>query len=754
MAKVENVNMTTWFDEARFGLFVHFGLYSILGHDSAEWVLFNSKMPRREYNRLATQFRAELFDADAFASLAVRAGMRYVVLTTRHHDGFCLFDTKTTDFNTVKSVAKRDLVREYVDACRRAGLRVGLYYSVMNWQQPAIYDGPNENPAAWKVMVDETHAQVRELMTNYGSIDMLWYDGTVVPNIQDSGMQARFWRSYDLNAMVRQLQPNILINDRSGLPEDFTTPEQSVKPPAAGRFWEACITINNSWGYNIHDYAYKSPREIITSLIRCARFGGNLLLNIGPRGDGSVTQESIDSLEAVGQWLAVNGEAIYNSERSPYTEAEHVAGSVTQNGNRVYVFLEQTPNSVISIDVCEVVDARILGTDKALTVQAGAGDFVQISGFESDVVNQEMPVLALTIVGKPNNFGNLLGGGSQLRLLSDPGEPLGDDQDSFAPPISPVRRDSALSKCLCSTSEYSTVAGENWYSGWGDWQVFSPTSENSLSVTLDASAQGRYNLYIGIITETSAPIQITLDDKAIECGKGNVVVGAPDTLIFEALQLDSGSHVLSIQSNARFGLYGLQLEQVWLPVPAEFWQTIGPFPTAFGPQKPVSEVCKAMNCVFPPENEFNLDMSYKGAEGQQIAWSYSKQREGDHSDYGVNFPYRCGTETSGVCYARSVIVAPDACSVMVMLGCDWWANLWVNGRMLKSGRDPEICEKDGAQFNMWKPHGVKVNLQKGENIFLVKCHNGTTANWFSLRISIRNGIQIQLPDEKIKQTMI
>ncbi len=200
---------------------------------------------REKYNLLAEQFTADKFDAEALAALAKRAGAGYIVFGARHHDGFCLWDTRTTKFDSVHAPASRDLVREYVEAARRAGLRVGLYYSIMSWQFDAIHRGPHEDPKGWEAMVAETHEQVRELMTHYGQIDLLWYDGCVVPGCSEDGIRAKWWRCAGLNAMVRRLQPKILINDRSALAEDFSTPEQELNPPTPGRTWEMCQTIGN-----------------------------------------------------------------------------------------------------------------------------------------------------------------------------------------------------------------------------------------------------------------------------------------------------------------------------------------------------------------------------------------------------------------------------------------------------------------------------------------------------------------------------
>jgi len=263
-----------WFDDARLGLFIHWGLYSIPAR--GEWLLFKERVPREEYNALAAQFRPPTsFSPEEWVVLAKEAGAKYAVFTTRHHDGFSLYDSAVNPFNSARTAAGRDFVAEYVAACRKHGLRVGLYYSIMNWQHDAIHTGPVVDPAGWAAMVGETHAQLRELLSRYGKIDLLWYDGDHVPG---GGDHAACWRSAELNAMARSLQPDILINDRSHLPEDFDTPEQEISIPPAGRRWEACMTLNDHWGYVAGDERFKSPEMLWGCLLRCARFGGDRAL--------------------------------------------------------------------------------------------------------------------------------------------------------------------------------------------------------------------------------------------------------------------------------------------------------------------------------------------------------------------------------------------------------------------------------------------------------------------------------------------
>jgi len=313
------------FQEARFGAFFHYGLYSILGH--SEWAMYNEAIPLDEYRRLMERFRlSDSVSPAAWVDLACRSGARYCVLTARHHEGFCLWDSATTDYSAPRSPAGRDLVREYVEAAREAGLMVGLYYSLLDWSDPAYWAGPKRDPATWRAFREKVYAQVEELMVGYGKIDILWYDGfwphDNPPLADDIG--AGDWSSAAINAMARKAQPGIIINDRSGLEEDFGTPEQVIIEQ--GRPWEACMTTNDNWGFHAGDANWKTPRQLIGALVHSVSRGGNFILNAGPRGDMTVPQEARIGLEAVGAWLDVNGSSVYSCGKAPHLAREALDG--------------------------------------------------------------------------------------------------------------------------------------------------------------------------------------------------------------------------------------------------------------------------------------------------------------------------------------------------------------------------------------------------------------------------------------------
>ena len=329
-----------WWNEARYGMFVHWGLYAFHGRN--EWVQAIECIPADEYAQLAKRWDPKPRPAREWAQLAVDAGMKYMVLTTKHHEGFCQWDTKQTTFNSVQACG-RDLVAEYVEACREFGLKIGFYYSLMDWHHPdgarAAYD-----PEARRRFIDFTHGCVRELCTQYGHIDILWYD-VALPFKHFEG-----WESLAMNQVARALQPHLLINNRSRLDEDFSTPEGHVTAAEAGRGWEACMTFNDtSWGYMPSAAADShTPRAILKMLNTAAAGAGNLLLNIGPAPDGSVPEEAVAPLKTVGEWLKRNGEAVYG-KLDRCGAGGSACGRHSLRGNTLYFWVRCWPGTEIPI---------------------------------------------------------------------------------------------------------------------------------------------------------------------------------------------------------------------------------------------------------------------------------------------------------------------------------------------------------------------------------------------------------------------
>ena len=393
-----------WWHQATFGMFIHWGLYSVIGQH--EWAMEVEGVPIPQYELLAKHFNPKPNAARDWARLAKAAGQKYMVMTTKHHEGFCHFDTKLTDYCAPKQGPGRDLVREFVDAARAEGLRVGFYYSLMDWHHP---DGAKckTDEDARKRFVEYTHGLIRELMTNYGKIDILWYD-------VDWPLTPEQWESERMNQMVFELQPDIIVNNRNGLEGDFSTPEQEVRAAQSGRAWESCMTLNDSWGFNRFDDAWKTPKTIVANLANCARGGGNYLLNIGPKPDGSIPDESVTVLQAVGKWLETNGKAIYGADRGDFSW--NVNANYTRRGNTLYVHQQFWPGHTPAADwlrfyqpqatiaigglKTNVLSARILKTGQKV-------DFTQdefslrLTGLPIDAPDQPATVIAVECDSTP-----------------------------------------------------------------------------------------------------------------------------------------------------------------------------------------------------------------------------------------------------------------------------------------------------------------------------------------------------------------
>jgi alpha-L-fucosidase len=376
-----------------------------------EWVMNREQIPLDEYRRLAERFTAERFDADALCRMAKGAGMRYVVLTTMHHEGFRLYNTRLSDFCAPKTPAKRDLVAEMVAACRRHGLYVGLYHSQNNWiDKPDAVDAL-ERKEDYDVFIRNTFDRIRELVTLFNPVDILWYDG-------HWPFSAQGWQAEAMNAMVRKIQPKILFNNRNGLPGDFGTPEQHLTAPNPWRPFECCVTLNDSWCYQPGDRNWKTPDQVIALLATMAQRRGNLLLNIGPRGDGSVPEEAVNILKSVGAWLERCGECIYDTDEFCF-EYESVRketnyrgdwtnrGPMTARGNNLYVLIRRWPGSsgfaLAGLDA-KVRSASLLGAQRRPVDFKQEGSRVLISGLPDAPTDPVCPVLRLECDRPPSVY--------------------------------------------------------------------------------------------------------------------------------------------------------------------------------------------------------------------------------------------------------------------------------------------------------------------------------------------------------------
>lgn len=385
----EYLKRMQWYVHDRFGMFIHFGLYSIPAR--GEWLRSTEEIPKETYMKYFDEFNPVDYDPVKWAKLAKKAGMKYMVMTAKHHDGFCLFDSKFTDFKSTNTKIKRDLVREYVAAVRAEGLKVGLYFSLIDWyHEDYPHYGDNFHPMRnnenykndnrnFDRYLEYMHNQVREICTNYGQIDIIWFDFSY------GDMRGEKWKATELMKMVRQLQPNVIIDNRlevsgegygslaTANPNfyhgDFVSPEQMI-PPNGIRdemgnpmIWEACVTMNNHWGFCGTDKFFKPAPMLIKKLVECVSKGGNLLLNVGPDAKGNIPDESIEILNTIGKWMDKNSQSIYGCTMSDIPKPDF--GRITQNDKKVYFHLYENsigPVPLVGINKDKVKKIRLLST--------------------------------------------------------------------------------------------------------------------------------------------------------------------------------------------------------------------------------------------------------------------------------------------------------------------------------------------------------------------------------------------------------
>ena len=394
-----------WWREARFGMFIHWGLYSVPAGEwngqkvrgYAEWIMNRARIPKAEYEKLQKRFNPTKYDAKAWVSLAKRAGMKYIVITSKHHDGFCLFNSEYTDYDMAGTPYQRDLLKPLADECRRQGLKICWYHSIMDWHHPKAKGD------TFGEYVEHMKKQCRELLTHYGDIGVMWFDGEWIKEWSAE-------QGVELEKYLRAIQPNLIVNNRVGKrkrsPGDFGTPEQKI--PATGMpgwDWETCMTINHTWGYSKHDENWKSTDDLIRKLIDVASKGGNFLLNVGPTAEGLIPQASVERLEGVGRWLDVNGEAVYGTRASVLKNTPW--GRCTTRLGKLYLHVFQWPaGGRLQVDELKtpVKRAYLLADPKkqALDVKQGdAGTTIALPDKATDAV-ATVVVVETAGLAKPN----------------------------------------------------------------------------------------------------------------------------------------------------------------------------------------------------------------------------------------------------------------------------------------------------------------------------------------------------------------
>lgn len=387
----------------RFGLFIHWGPVSLKGTEIG-WSRAGERrgyrgpgtlVPAEIYDTLYQDFNPVNFDAKAWVALAQAAGMKYLVFTSRHHDGFSMFDTQASDYKITHPLSpyRRDIVKEIAAACHAAGLKFGLYYSQPDWHHPDAFT-PDRHPRYLAYL----QSQVRELMTNYGQVDILWFDGL--------GKTAADYGGVEVNRLARELQPHLLINNRNGLPEDFDTPEQRVGKYQDTRPWESCITICKQWAWKPED-TMKSLAECLRTLVLCAGGDGNLLFNVGPMPDGRIEPRQVDRLQEMGAWLKQNGASIYGTRGGPWHPTKTAAS--TRRGRTVYLHVFRWENNAVELPALPraVKSAALLNGGRAsvrqqngkltVSVDPAARDAIDtIVQLELDGSAMDLPAIAFT----------------------------------------------------------------------------------------------------------------------------------------------------------------------------------------------------------------------------------------------------------------------------------------------------------------------------------------------------------------------
>lgn len=372
-----------WFDKARFGMFIHFGIYSQLGR--GEWVMYEEDIPRHEYEKLSQTFNPRNFDAQEWVSLAQEAGARYINFGAKHHDGFCMFDSQLTDFKITNTPFERDLVGELIEACQRSGMPIILYYSQPDWHHPNylhrkgafkdLQNPPPDQDPDWPLFQDYIEGQVKELVTNYGKIDGIWFDGSHKSRAE--------WRGEKLYRMIKSHQPHAVVNDRARF-GDFFTPERSLPDDLTDYLFESCQSIQEiHWGFVENTPLYSTP-YLLDSLVRMACAGGNYLLNVGPKPDGTIPTEQAKRMREIGRWLEKNGESIYRTKglKLSSDSNEFLA---TRKGDKVFIHLMSWPPT----DCLKVPgigtrpeEAHLLGESIRLEVNSSP-EGLEISGLPS-----------------------------------------------------------------------------------------------------------------------------------------------------------------------------------------------------------------------------------------------------------------------------------------------------------------------------------------------------------------------------------
>ncbi len=406
-ALADDAGRMEWFADAKLGIFIHWGIYSVNGIDES-WSFYNELISYDDYMKQLQGFTASAYDPDAWVKLIKESGARYAVLTSKHHDGVALWDTKLSRLNTVDTtLAGRDLVKPFVKALRRGGLKVGLYYSLLDWSHP---DYPNMTKSIkrytvdsvrWEKYVKFNHGQIAELVNAFNP-DLWWFDG-------DWEQNATMWRAPEIRKMILDHNPSAIINSRLAGYGDYATPEQGLptrRPP--DKQWELCMTINDSWGYQGNDRNYKSPSQVIRIFAECIGMGGNLLLDIGPKADGTIPDEQVEVLRELGRWTSKHSQAIYGTVAGLPDGCFAGPSTMNRDSTMIYLFFPGDGGGELMLEGVKnrINKAFVVGNGTTLEVKeylrpwwsSHAGVyFIKVPG---EVLDEKMTVIGLSLAGK------------------------------------------------------------------------------------------------------------------------------------------------------------------------------------------------------------------------------------------------------------------------------------------------------------------------------------------------------------------
>ncbi len=419
--------MQHWFEDAKLGIFIHYGIYAVDGI-AESWSFYNGRISYEDYMKQLDGFTASKFNADDWADLIEKSGARYAVLTTKHHDGVALFDTKYSDLSVMKKTpAKRDIVKEYADAIRKKGLRVGMYYSLIDWSHPdyaSVYEGGKvpedlstvnrftsptdgvQHPEKWARFMEFDRNQLAEVLGNYGKVDLLWFDG-------DWERSAEQWSLPEFKDYLKSFNPDLIINSRLQGYGDYKTPEQGIPITRPEGMWEFCTTINTSWGYQHKDNHYKTLNQIIRMFCDCISMGGNMLLDIGPKEDGTVDERQVAVLTGLGKWVKAHEEAIFGTKEGIMQRYWQGGSTISKSGDVLYLFVYDMPREHVCLKgLCnKIKKITVLHSGKELTYDIHGGvPWFNIPGttwiaMTPEDCHENVTVLKLELEGEVEMYG-------------------------------------------------------------------------------------------------------------------------------------------------------------------------------------------------------------------------------------------------------------------------------------------------------------------------------------------------------------